>query len=197
MNTNSQHPIGGNAAHNDAEETLRLIAGLPAPQGLEERVHRALGQAHALRKASRPGRLLGWPAPPGTGMEWMRTAAAAAIAFVIAGGSWGVYRQVQPRQTGNGILLAPHGANTGGFAGAGAMRTPQTLNGPVLRGPALAHPPTHPPDHPVEAHVAQSPSQGNSAKKHGPLGANGAASRTRGPGAKKTGAQAGMRTAKP
>ena len=30
---------------NSGEDTLRLIAGLPAPAGLEERVHKALGAA--------------------------------------------------------------------------------------------------------------------------------------------------------
>jgi hypothetical protein len=132
MNFNSQH--SNHTARGDAGETLRLIATLPAPQGLEERVHRALRAAHA----ARPGRLLAWTAPPGAGREWMRAAAAAAIAFVIAGGGWGVYREVQPRPVVNGIPLVSHGAGSGAFAGASAIRTPQTLNGPVVSGPVEA-----------------------------------------------------------
>jgi hypothetical protein len=186
MNINSQHPTNSNVPSGGADETLRLIAGLPAPKGLEERVHRALGEARALRTAPRQSRLLAWPAAPGASREWVRTAAAAAIAFVIAGGGWGVYRQVQPGQTVNGVLLAPHGANAGGFAGAGAMRTPQTLNGPVVAHPVETHAVgAHTVEaHTVEAHTAQGLTQMNDAKKHGPA-------------AKKTEAQTGALTAKP
>jgi hypothetical protein len=137
MKDNFKNPTNGNAAATSADATLRLIAGLPAPQGLEERVHRKLSAARAQRTAVQQGRLLAWPAAHAASREWLRGAAAAAIAFVIAGGGWGVYRQVQPKQTVNGIRLSPHGAAGGGLAGAGAMRTPQTLNGPVLSGPAL------------------------------------------------------------
>jgi hypothetical protein len=35
----------------------------------------------------------------------------------------------------------PHASASGGFSGAGAMRTPQTLNGPVVAHPATAQPP--------------------------------------------------------
>jgi|HubBroStandDraft_1064217.scaffolds.fasta_scaffold46227_2 hypothetical protein len=123
-------------ARGEAEETLRLIAQLPAPAGLEGRIH------HKLRTAagtgSHEGRVLAWPLPARTGREWMRAVAAAAIAFVIAGGGWGVYSRVQPRRVG-GMTLTPHGA-PGGFAGANAVRTPQTLNGPVVTSPAATHP---------------------------------------------------------
>jgi hypothetical protein len=134
MNTNSQNP-----SHGNAEETLRLIASLPAPEGLEGRIHAAL------RTAPHEGRLLAWPAPLKQGRDWMRTAAAAAIAFVIAGGGWSVYRQVAPLHTGNRITLAPHGVAPGGFSGAGAIRTPQTLNGPVLTHPVETRPVEVPP----------------------------------------------------
>lgn len=144
MNTNPQNPTNGHAmrtpASGDAEETLRLIASLPAPEGLEERVHRSLGAAPAVRRTLRRGQLLAWPAPPGAGRDLVRTAAAAAIAFVIAGGGWGVYRQVQPRRTANEIPFVSHGTKTGGLAPASAMRTPQTLHGPVVSGAVLVHP---------------------------------------------------------
>jgi hypothetical protein len=139
QNSNKAGGAAGNGAGNGAatvrggaEETLRLIARLAAPAGLEGRVH------HKLRTAPREARVLAWPMPAGTGREWMRAAAAAAIAFAIAGGGWSVYSRVQPRPAG-GFTLAPHAA-PGGFAGAGAVRTPQTLNGPVVDGPAPTSP---------------------------------------------------------
>jgi hypothetical protein len=69
----------------------------------------------------------------------MRSAAAAAIAFVVAGGGWGVYSRVQTLQPARAISIPVQAAAPGGFAGAGAIRTPQTLNGPVLTHPAKAH----------------------------------------------------------
>jgi hypothetical protein len=195
MNTNSQNSSNGHAprtaASGDAEETLRLIASLPAPEGLEERVHGALSGARALPIASRKGQLLAWPVPLGMGRDWMRTAAAAAIALVIAGGGWGVYREVQPRQTVNGIRLVPHGANTGGFAGASAMRTPQTLHGPVVSGPVVS---VQAQAHPVEAH----PRVARNEKKNAGQGAavqpaNGKSGAAR----VRTGAKASAQTAQP
>jgi hypothetical protein len=121
MNDPTQNPI----AHGDAEETLRLIARLSAPQGLEDRVYAGLH--------SRPrwGRILFWPAAPRLESNWMRSAAAAAIVFVVAGGGWGIYSRVQQPQA-KVIVMPTHAAAQGGFSNAGAMRTPNTLNGPVL-----------------------------------------------------------------
>jgi len=110
------------AAPGEADETLRLIAKLPAPGGLEERVH------GALRTAPRGARVLAWPARFGADHHWARGAAAAAIAFVVVGGGWGVYSRVQP----NKVIAMPRITNQGGFSGANAVRVPQTLNGPVL-----------------------------------------------------------------
>ncbi len=118
------------SAQTDAEATLRLVAGLPAPEGLEDRVHAALRNA-----PRRGGRVLDWPARPRVENPWMRSAAAAAIVFVVAGGGWGVYSRVQPARV---IAMPPHTASPGGFSNAGAMRTPQTLNGPVVIHPAAA-----------------------------------------------------------
>jgi hypothetical protein len=108
-----------------AEETLRLIAHLPVPQGLEDRVHAAL------LSSPRRGRVLSWPAMPRLESNWMRSAAAAAIVFVVAGGGWGIYSHVQQPQA-KVIVMPMHVAPQGGFSSAGAMRTPNTLNGPVL-----------------------------------------------------------------
>jgi len=138
MNPMSQDPfapqLASGAEPGAAEETLRLIAHLPAPQGLEDRVHTGL--------LSRPrtGRVLAWPVAPRLESGWMRSAAAAAIVFVVAGGGWGVYSRVQQPLPARVIAVPPHVAAPGGFSSAGAMRTPQTLNGPLLAHPVAAQP---------------------------------------------------------
>lgn len=113
------------AAAADADRTLRLVAGLPAPEGLEERVHAAL------RSAPRSGRVLSWPSRFVSDSPWRRSAAAAAIAFVVVGGGWGVYSRVQPN---NVIAMPLHAPAQSGFSGANAVHP--TLNGPVLQHPA-------------------------------------------------------------
>jgi len=119
---NSQDAFGsnsnsGNAAVRNAEATLRLIANLPAPDGIEDRV------LAGLRSAPSSGRLLKWP-----GQDWLRTAAAAAIVFVIFGGGWGIYSRVQP---GNAVATPRHAGTAGGFSNAGAVRVPQTVPPPA------------------------------------------------------------------
>jgi hypothetical protein len=113
------------------EETLRLIAGLPAPAGLEERVH------ESLRHAPRMGRVVAWPAGVRSKFSpennWMRAAAAAAIVFVVVGGGWGVYTRVQQNQTGRVVVMPLRAPSSGSFSGAGAIRTPVTLPGPKIR----------------------------------------------------------------
>ncbi len=125
-------------AGREAEETLRIVAGLPAPRGLEERVQRALSEAPP--SARIPAPILTWPL---SRERWMqsgiaRGAAAAAIVLVVGGGGWGVYARVHPIQAPRMIAM-PRVVTPGGFSSAGAMRTPQTLNGTVL-----AHPVTQP-----------------------------------------------------
>jgi hypothetical protein len=122
-----------------AEETLHLIATLPAPAGLEERVKTRLANK------PRTARVLFWPSARRGGDGWMRgnavrAAAAAAIVFVVAGGGWGVYSRVQPAQQTKVIVMPPRLNAAGGFSSAGAMRTPQTLNGPVLAHPVTDAP---------------------------------------------------------
>jgi hypothetical protein len=114
------------------EETLRLLAGLPAPAGLEDRLRQALSTAP--RQASQPGRLLAWPAALRctAGNNWLRSAAAAAIVFVVIGGGWGVYSRVQPGPAPKTAVLPVRG----GFSSAGAVRTPVTLPGPAAVQPA-------------------------------------------------------------
>jgi hypothetical protein len=112
------------------ETTLRLIAQLPAPRGLEDRVKAEL------RAAPRRARVLSWPAALRSDSPWMRSAAAAAIVFVVAGGGWGVYSRVQQPQPARVIVMPPRVAAPGGFSSAAAIRTPNTLNGPVVANPA-------------------------------------------------------------
>jgi hypothetical protein len=123
------------AGRGEAETTLRLIASLSAPVGLEDRV---LAGLRAARLSAAPGRgssrtrILSWPTHRRLESNWMRSAAAAAIVFVVVGGGWGVYSRVQPVQPARVIAMPPRVAAPGGFSSAGAMRTPQTLNGPVV-----------------------------------------------------------------
>jgi hypothetical protein len=112
--------------HGSAEATLRLIAMLPAPEGLEDRVQAALNAA------PRTARILFWPTMLRPQAGWMRAAAAAAIVFVVAGGGWGVYSSVRPGLQSGAKAVPLHVASpSAGFSSAGAMRTPQTLNGPL------------------------------------------------------------------
>ncbi|HUD57557.1 MAG TPA: hypothetical protein VMR02_20170 [Terracidiphilus sp.] len=143
-NTFDSH-TGSGSGSGEAETTLRLIAGLPAPEGLEERVKAGLHQT--LHQAPRSASLLRWPLATrldptrsgSTGAGWMnsnwaRSAAAAAIVFVVAGGGWEVYSRIQPAQEPKAIALPPVAAH-GGFSSANAIRTPKTLNGAVLTHP--------------------------------------------------------------
>jgi hypothetical protein len=137
MNSNPRDPMASESDLTAAEETLRLIANLPAPEGLEGRVHAAV------RVAQRRGRVLAWPRVLRAESGWMRGAAAAAIVFVVAGGGWGVYTRVQPNQPAKVIVMPVRMPTPSGFSGAGAMRTPLTLPGPaapqpVKTGPAKA-----------------------------------------------------------
>lgn len=139
QNTLSSNTPSGSGA---AEETLRIIASLPVPEGLEDRV------IDSMSKAPLTTSILPWPAESRRG--WVhsavaRGAAAAAIVFVVGGGGWGVYSRVRPVQTSPNVIAMPRVvAPGGGFSSAGAMRTPQTLNGPTL-----VHPVAPAPDHAV------------------------------------------------
>jgi hypothetical protein len=127
MNTNPQNPNQSGPFPGSAEETLRVIAKLPAPAGLEDRVRATL------KSAPSNGRVLDWPASVRSQSSWMRSAAAAAIVFVVAGGGWGVYTHVQQNQGAKVLAMPPQVAHPGGFASAGAKRTPQTIPGPTVK----------------------------------------------------------------
>ncbi len=125
------------------DETLRMIARMPAPEGLEERVKARL------QLAETPGRVLEWPTAHNRESvwaqndrlrsEWMRSgwargAAAAAIALVVAGGGWGIYARVAPPQSAKTVLM-PQAQPSGVFSEAGAMRRPQTVTRPKALEP--------------------------------------------------------------
>jgi hypothetical protein len=129
---NSISATGPQAVSDSVESTLRLIARLPVPEGLERRV------ISGLNAAPRAVRVLHWPAALHPSRSWMRGAAAAAIVFVVAGGGWGVYTRVQPSQPARVLVMPPRAGAGGGFSSAGAMRTPQTLNGPMVANPIAA-----------------------------------------------------------
>ena len=112
----------------EAEATLRLIASLPAPSGLEDRV------ITGLRAAPRTARVLNFSGLLNPTGNWLRAAAAAAIAFVVIGGGWSIYSRVQP---GGVAATVPQAGHSNGFSNAGAVRVPQTLRAPVVTDPAL------------------------------------------------------------
>ena len=113
----------------EAEETLRLLAEIAVPAGLEERVEMRLRAAEPER-----GRGLAWLRRPAwLGMEtgWVRAAAAAAIVFAVVGGGWGLRMRIVPAAAPEAAAQPARPAAGGGFSTAGAMRTPKTLQGPA------------------------------------------------------------------
>ena len=135
-------PNNGHGPHADnrdsngpGEDTLRLIAALPAPQGLPERVKAGL------RAAPETGRVLMWRGPLRPAAGWMygsvaRGTAAAAIVCLVAGGGWRIYSRVQPASGARVIAMpAPATRSGSGFSNSGAVRRPDTVVGPVLTHP--------------------------------------------------------------
>ncbi len=141
MNSNPHNPTTSESDSSPAEETLRLIASLPAPEGLEDHVHAALRAAQNRDRVLGRGRVLAWPRAIRAESSWMRSAAAAAIVFVVAGGGWGVYTRVEQSQTPKVIVMPVRIPAPGGFSGAGAIRTPLTLPGPAAPQPVKADEP--------------------------------------------------------
>ncbi len=136
MNSNSRDE---KTSASTVEETLRLVASLPSPEGLEERIHNSL-KSTALDGAPRRGRILSWPGTLRSESGWMRGAAAAAIVFVVAGGGWGVYERVELNQPPKVIVMPARIPGSGGFGSAGAIRIPQTLPGPKAPEPIAKQP---------------------------------------------------------
>jgi hypothetical protein len=121
------------------EATLRLVAMSDPPAGLEERIQARLrSEMRAGFRIEMPkARILAWPsasslATSSTISAGWRAAAAAAIVAVVVGGGWGIASRVQPASSARNVVAPVRAVGPGGFSSAGAMRTPQTFNGPVL-----------------------------------------------------------------
>lgn len=116
----------------EADETLRLLAELPEPDGLTDRVHQRL--AHAQVTPERRGFWSLWlPA------QRFQFAAAAVLVLAVAGSMWSLHRS-HPPAAGAQNTPAPAAqggspANAGGFRNAGAERVPPTLH-PIKVPPA-------------------------------------------------------------
>jgi len=114
-----------------AEETLRLLAELPPPADLKDRVHYRLA-AERTKPMHRSVWSLWMPA------QRLQYAAAAVLVVAVAGSTWGVYhtRPQAGQKAGPSTQIAPavpHDA--GGFGTAGAERVPPTLS-PIKVPPA-------------------------------------------------------------
>jgi hypothetical protein len=136
MTPNMHHP--NTESHHQAEETLRLVATLPPPIGLEDRVHHRLEttQFDLLEQSPRSFWSLWMP------VRRLQFAGAAALVLALAASSWSVYH------TKNGAVViqpAPQTASpttpTGNFGSAGAERHPSTLT-PIKVPPAPKKKPT-------------------------------------------------------
>jgi len=135
MSFSPQNDVERNARLIDAERTLRLIATLPAPEGIADRVK------SRLQDAPRKAGVIAWPSSV-SGARWtqfaaMRAAAAAAIVIAVAGGAWELYTHIQIAPEPSAVATPQRmDGGRGGLSAAGAVRKPQTLDGPVVAAPA-------------------------------------------------------------
>ncbi len=107
------------------------------------------------QQAALTGKVVAWPAGRVAGnvagrSAWlsnlMRGAAAAAIVCVAVGGAWGIYARVGGGAGTSAVSVPVPVRPAGGFSSAGAVRTPETLNGPLLRNPVQKHEPALKPE---------------------------------------------------
>ena len=130
MSLPTRNEFDRSASVADAERTLRAIAKLPAPEGIADRVKTRLHTAP--RKAGAIAR----PSTVGSG-RWaqfapLRAAAAAAIVMAVGGGAWELYTHIQIAPQPAAFVAPLHTDGSRGLSSAGAVRKPQTLDGPVL-----------------------------------------------------------------
>lgn len=159
MNISTHQNLDRNAATIDAEQSLRLIASLPAPVGLEDRVK------SGLRSSSSQTSVIAWPLSSSNRSRWaqasyLRAAAAAAIVLVVAGGGWGVYARFGQAPAPAADAVQQRIDLGGGLSPAGARRTPTTVEGPVIAVPSNASQQTD-----AGGVSAQKPSHGRHEKK--------------------------------
>ena len=135
MNKNLEdYNLPKNSGH-EAERTLRLVAELPPPEDLTDRVHQRLAverESIAEREgAARRGFWSFWQ--PARRLQF---AGAALLAIAVAGSTWSVYHSRNGAQAVTPVApkpVAPQG--TSGFTPAGAERKPSTLK-PIKVPPA-------------------------------------------------------------
>lgn len=125
----NQNPNPMYESQHEAEETLRMVATLPPPAELTDRVHQRL----AVEKATARRR--------GFWSLWMpaqrfQFAAAAILVVAVAGSTWSVYHTNRGSKIVAPVprVADPSGIG-GGFGTAGAERVPPTLN-PIKVPPA-------------------------------------------------------------
>ena len=110
--------------HLEFDETLRLLARAEVPEGLAERVKARLKE----------GAVIQWPEKPSVAAMWMKRAAAAAIVFVVSGGSWFVYTGVNSAagaRQGDKPMVLPSQIQ-GGFSTADGMKKVDPLTAPII-----------------------------------------------------------------
>ena len=112
----------------DVDQTLRLVAALPAPEGLAGRVKAHLAKAEPVQEPVQ-SRLLAWPAPT---PHWKRIAIAAGLLAAVAAGGIGAWQWSTPTPVARTVSSPVRPAQPQNFSTAGAMRTPVTLNGPAV-----------------------------------------------------------------
>jgi hypothetical protein len=130
---NSQDRNRQDEALSPAEQTLRMLAHMPAPEGLSARVQASLRTAPQRERLSLGGvfGLSGWMRSSA-----LRTAAAMGIVCVVAGGGWQIYSHVQTSPGMQGVALPVHvnsgDSSQGGFSTSGAIAKPDPLKAPVI-----------------------------------------------------------------
>lgn len=150
MNPNiSPDPRNSSGERTEAEETLRLLATLPPPEGMTDRVHRRLAE----EKSTPRRRWVLWMASPR-----LQFAGAAVAVAALATGGWTLYQSNRSQPLVPGV----HAPAQGSFSTGGAVRQPPTLT------------PMHVPPAPKKKPAAQS-----TAKTSSKAAANSAAPATK------------------
>jgi hypothetical protein len=146
MNWNRNNDEAGEGTRLEAEETLRQLAALPAPEDLTDRVHARLQAAQTA------------PVPRGFWAYWLpaqrfQFAAAATLMLAVAGSTWAVYHRHPQASTATQTVQPAPASAGGGFGTAGSERVPPTLK-PIL---VPARPTPAPHRKPGAGHAAVKP----------------------------------------
>ena len=128
MNWNRNSNEAGEGTRLEAEETLRQLAALPAPEELTDRVHARLHAAQAS------------PARRGFWAYWLpaqrfQFAAAAALMLAVGGSTWAVYHRHPPADAAKQTVQPAQAPTSGSFTPAAGERVPPTLK-PIKVPPA-------------------------------------------------------------